>query len=768
MQFSRERKIGVGIITYDFPEQVKWWATQLKAWGSRIVPVISTSDDHSIDTDIAVVRGPNLGVAHAKNRALRYLYAAGCDPIVLIEDDAQTTSWPFFKQLQNLASAGIDHLMLGPIDEHHTWRYTGQTRHYAGYLLREYERTREPQDTPGVVTMVTRRALDAVGGLHPGFVGRGHAHGEWTERIERVLPSPLGSQFWALETYGALHYVDPPKRNVTHDQNRIQLNANRRDILRAIGWRGPHLGYLGPTPFREEPISVCISLKNRASMLRRCLDSIAAWFDAEKDTPNEVVIADFGSDDCDVEQELSSRGLRGRVVRMPGYFSRSCGLDAAAESAANDLLFFLDADMTVAPTIGDAVRRLVRPGKCLFPICWSLNEDGQTGYWRHRGYGMLAIHRADYDLTGGWDTSNARWGGEDNDIHWHAQQRGIETERLCLSTLVHQWHPESLEYKEAHMDPSATSWGSRWVPPDRRDAVLSPKRMRIEPVVMGIKERAQSATELSHDLNCAVSWDDPPVSPWHNARRCWLGCPEDATHRLLVNDDAVLCPSFYEAVYAAVAARPNGIISFFTVRPEINNAAVAGRPWMVYNRNICGVALCMPRWLIKDFVAWCDENLNPDWHSADTRLLVWAHATGRDILYTVPSLVQHNEEHVSTIHHESNRGHVSTQFAEHGAKGVDWSKPPYIAERTVPEGYWEAHSEWFREGVDIREAMKLSIEKPKGKVETTVRAMSWAQLQEYLDQQLGSAGSLRVQQELLKRGGDCNRFRIHEPLEGAK
>ena len=435
--------IGIGIITHDFPEQVLWWDAFLAcARHEHEFEACISFDGRALDgLCTPVLSGPGLGVAHTKNGALRYLHSQEADVLVLIEDDCRVLGWEFFEQLQRVAKY-IPHLMLGPVREWpHTWELTGPTREINGELLLQYRRKREPQDTPGVVSMITRAALECCGGLDGRFIGRGHAHGEWTERVHRAIGSPLGSPYWILDT-PHLEYVqsERPRQKRPNEAVEIASNAALRQGL-AIGATPtpiPNVDYLLHQEARPQyPISVCMCLMNRVDTLRPCLDSLAEWF--AEDERNEVVIADFGSTDCDLEAELTDRNLPHRIVRLDGHFARGRGLHRAAQAASNPLLMFLDADMLVPRRFGDYIRTFARPGECLFPICWSLHEG--TGWWRTTGYGMLAIHRDDYSRVGGWNLTRHVWGGEDDDMHWHCHHRGLIVHRCPISGYVHQWHP---------------------------------------------------------------------------------------------------------------------------------------------------------------------------------------------------------------------------------------------------------------------------------------------------------------------------------------
>jgi hypothetical protein len=163
---------------------------------------------------------------------------------VLIEDDVQVHQWTLFDIFADLVCTyDVHHLMLGPVTASGIWSYTGAVALRGPHIFREYRRTREPQDTPGTVTMVTRVAVAAAGGLHAGFRGRGHAHGEWTNRLFRLFPSGFSSPMWHLAVDHLLEYVTrPPIRSAT---NSLYIAANRelREHLLNSPTRLPNMHY---------------------------------------------------------------------------------------------------------------------------------------------------------------------------------------------------------------------------------------------------------------------------------------------------------------------------------------------------------------------------------------------------------------------------------------------------------------------------------------------------------------------------------------------
>jgi glycosyltransferase involved in cell wall biosynthesis len=186
---------GVGIVTYNRAKQI----------GDVIAGVIATvadcrivvADDGSTDETPQVVasfpqvtylRGPNRGVAHNKNRALAALQ--GCSFVALLEDDLLPVELDWFDMYERAASyLGVHHFCRVQ-DKEVPETLPACTE----ALVRERNLTPIYGASPrGDLTFITRRVLQTVGGLHPDFLGAGHAHGEWSERIARagLIPHPL-------------------------------------------------------------------------------------------------------------------------------------------------------------------------------------------------------------------------------------------------------------------------------------------------------------------------------------------------------------------------------------------------------------------------------------------------------------------------------------------------------------------------------------------------------------------------------------------------
>lgn len=154
---------------------------------------------------------------------------------------------------------------------------------------------------------------------------------------------------------------------------------------------------------------------------------------------------------------------------------------------------------------------------------------------------------------------------------------------------------------------------------------------------------------------------DPSGAPaaWRAYRVALERTPPWATHRLIVQDDAVCLPGFLAAAEASLAAKPDVVVCYFVGGQPTASALRCrqslkkGLPWAAMNPQdwVPLIACAWPVEVAARFVAWVDSRrfeqrrLRSDDYLAGTfarlhRLPVWA---------TVPSLVQHPDDSPSLI-----------------------------------------------------------------------------------------------------------------------
>lgn len=183
---------------------------------------------------------------------------------------------------------------------------------------------------------------------------------------------------------------------------------------------------------------------------------------------------------------------------------------------------------------------------------------------------------------------------------------------------------------------------------------------------------------------------DPP-NPWFGYIAC-LTDPPDCTHLLIVQDDTIACRNLAPALELIAEARPdNPICLYLGMLPPQKHvalkAAMQGKVFAelsVASAFLPIVAVLWPIALAHEFREWglangrTHRNGRPfDERSDDAMGGNWWRKTRQTVLATIPSLVEHPDDCVSTIA-RSNAGRTALFW--HGpdwdALSVDWSQNP--------------------------------------------------------------------------------------------
>ena len=164
---------------------------------------------------------------------------------------------------------------------------------------------------------------------------------------------------------------------------------------------------------------------------------------------------------------------------QPGHINRAQARNLALEAAnpqPADLVFFVDCDMVLPRDFSHRIRQHVTPDQAYFPICYSLyrgapsvikgngpahnpgpHKSGANGWWREAGHGNCGfVYKSFRDVLGGWDGERfgARYGREDDDIYWRAQEN-LSVFRERVPGFFHQWHPRAQEEKNPSVKESS-------------------------------------------------------------------------------------------------------------------------------------------------------------------------------------------------------------------------------------------------------------------------------------------------------------------------
>lgn len=180
-----------------------------------------------------------------------------------------------------------------------------------------------------------------------------------------------------------------------------------------------------------------------------------------------------------------------------------------------------------------------------------------------------------------------------------------------------------------------------------------------------------------------VIWDQHN-DRWDTGRRSMLAYGADATHHLVIQDDAILCRDLAEGLERALTFMPSNPISLYTGKVRPNHAYVAnmvaqaqrtGRHWISMQGPWWGVGVCVPVEHIGPMIAFGDQR--PDIANYDLRMSRYFDAIELECLYTVPSLVTHRvgPDEPSLV---PGRGHGASRTAfrfigeDASASSVEW------------------------------------------------------------------------------------------------
>lgn len=196
--------------------------------------------------------------------------------------------------------------------------------------------------------------------------------------------------------------------------------------------------------------------------------------------------------------------------------------------------------------------------------------------------------------------------------------------------------------------------------------------------------------EWTEDLlnRTGLSWDhvvwDQGKGRWDTGRRAWELADPDASHHLVLQDDALPCQDLILGLEMALARIPahRVLISLFFGTPHagaqglsakeraIGRAQQVGASWIILRSLNWGLGIVLPTAVVPNMLDWCDQQTYPEY---DKRVGLYA----RDVLgwktwYTWPSLVEHRVS-ASLCEHEC--VHAYQFLGEMSALEANWDGP---------------------------------------------------------------------------------------------
>lgn len=228
-------KRGIALLTYNRAPLLKEFIQSVVDTAPDNTRIVVCDDGSTDDTpsviqgfdNIIYIRGPNLGVAANKNRALFSLQ--DCHFIAMIEDDLfpQEKGW-FEKYEEACLASGIHHFCRVQDKE-----VEEEIPEFTEWFVKTKGSTPVYGPNPrGDFTFISSLVVREVGAFNPRFKGAGYAHGEWSGRVIKagLVPHPLK---WidikeARDIFIQKGDTEGGRWLRTEEQNKDELKANAK------------------------------------------------------------------------------------------------------------------------------------------------------------------------------------------------------------------------------------------------------------------------------------------------------------------------------------------------------------------------------------------------------------------------------------------------------------------------------------------------------------------------------------------------------------
>lgn len=176
--------------------------------------------------------------------------------------------------------------------------------------------------------------------------------------------------------------------------------------------------------------------------------------------------------------------------------------------------------------------------------------------------------------------------------------------------------------------------------------------MRLEIRIVSIPERAEHAIALQRAVGGTVVVDEKHAGTFPTHLRA-LGSVTDATHAVVLEDDAIPCPDFLEHLARLVRERPDHLLGLYVgrshpkrVQPLLAELAAGSSGWLddhrLTDRLRWAVGYVMPVLDIPVVLAGLARGGQHAWLGTDTRIGAW-HADRGKLSYPWPSPVDHDD-----------------------------------------------------------------------------------------------------------------------------
>lgn len=207
-------------------------------------------------------------------------------------------------------------------------------------------------------------------------------------------------------------------------------------------------------------------------------------------------------------------------------------------------------------------------------------------------------------------------------------------------------------------------------------------RVTLDLLVMAHPIRAKQARRLAATINAGLVLDPRPAgkpSAYRTSLAAW-SMPTRRTHRILIQDDAVLCPGFVKTARRILQARPDSLVAFYvgSAHPGGYTYQRSARRCARYSdlpvdHFVPTVALAMPMRLARQYTEWAAVHIAADYPWDDEALRQWRQDDPSiPAIATIPCLVQHDSTISSVMQHMHGVRQAACWIGQVDPLSLDW------------------------------------------------------------------------------------------------
>lgn len=174
----------------------------------------------------------------------------------------------------------------------------------------------------------------------------------------------------------------------------------------------------------------------------------------------------------------------------------------------------------------------------------------------------------------------------------------------------------------------------------------------------------------------SVERDLERLGPWEPCKRLLTSFLEtDCTHALLLPDDALPCPDFWNTLISALSCCPNQLVSLYSASPAAFDALKNKLSW--YSTHNGALQITIPKAHIKPFLDFVEESAPSDLQKQlgeDGMFSLYAMCHGKPIITPAVSLIDHQNP-------PSTQGNDNHNFRRPAIRpyedmsGINWATP---------------------------------------------------------------------------------------------